>query len=81
MAARAKNVPLPGSHRTAPARSRVIGPVHPDQRVEVTIRLRPRAVIPAKVRSDATTGRSHKERRYLTRNQLSAKHGALCRRG
>ena len=46
--------------------SRLIGPVHPDEHIEVTMRLRPRAAIPAKVRSEATIPLSHKSRRYLT---------------
>jgi len=76
MSSKAKNVPLGGSHRTSPAGSRLIGPVHPDEQVEVTIRLRPRAAIPPQVKADLTTGRSHKDRRYMTRAELSANHGA-----
>ncbi len=76
MPSQAKKVPLAGSHRTAATGSAVIGPAHADERVEVTLRLRPRAAIPSKVRSEATTTRSHKARQYLTRDQLSANHGA-----
>jgi len=76
MSSKAKNVPLEGSHRIAHPGSRVIGPVHPDEQVEVTIRLRPRAAIPPQVSADATAGRSHKKRPYLTRAELTANHGA-----
>ena len=56
--------------------SRRLGPVHPDQHIEVTLRLRPRAGISAKVRSEATNPLSHKSRRYLTREEFTANHGA-----
>ena len=75
MSSQAKKVPLAGSHRIEAAGSAVIGPAHSGERVEVTLRLRPRAAIPSQVRSAATTARSHKERQYLTRDQLSASHG------
>ncbi len=76
MSTQAKHVPLAGSHRNAVPGSTVIGPAHPDQRIEVTVRLRARAAIPHSVRMDATAER-HGERRYLTREQLAADHGAL----
>ena len=56
--------------------SSVVGPAHPDQRIEVTVRLRARAPIPQAVRSDATAARHPHERRYLTREQFAADHGA-----
>jgi kumamolisin len=76
MASQAKNVQLAGSHRTAVAGSRPIGPSHPDERLEVTVRLRPRAPLSSKVKTDATSARSSKGRNYLTREQLAAVHGA-----
>ena len=54
----------------------MIGPAHPDEQIEVTIRLRPRAGISSKVRSDATSPLSHKKRHYLTRDEYHANHGA-----
>ena len=54
MATQSKHVPLEGSHRLSVRGSRRLGPAHPDQHIEVTIRLRPSREIPAKVRSDAT---------------------------
>ena len=50
MASQGKNVQLAGSHRAAVAGSRLVGPAHADERVEVTVRLRPRAAIPSKVK-------------------------------
>jgi len=76
MSSQAKNVQLAGSHRAALAGSRSIGPAHPEERFEVTVRLRPRAALPSKVKSDATAARSLKGRNYLTREQLAAAHGA-----
>ena len=42
MASHAKQVQLPGSQKAAAAGSTVIGPSHPDQHIEVTLRIRPR---------------------------------------
>jgi kumamolisin len=78
MPTQSKLVSLPGSHRDAVPGSNVIGPAHPHQRIEVTLRLRPRAVIPPGVRSAATDTRPTGKRRYLTREQLAADHGAAA---
>jgi kumamolisin len=76
MAAQSKRTPLKGSHRHTLEGSSLIGPSHPDEHIEVTLRLRPRAPIPASVRSDATIPISHKSRRYLTHDEYVANHGA-----
>jgi kumamolisin len=76
MANQAKRVPLEGSHRLSVRGSRRLGPVHPDQHIEVTVRLRPRTEISAQVRSDVTNPHSHKTRRYLTHDEFTANHGA-----
>ena len=76
MAKQSKHVPLEGSHRLSVPGSRRLGPVHPDQHIEVTIRLRPRAEISAQVRADVTNPRSHKTRRYLSHDEFAANHGA-----
>jgi kumamolisin len=68
-------IPLKGSHRTAVSGSSIVGPAHPDQRIEVTIRLRPRQKISAN-RWSAATGASIKDRTYLTREQVAAERGA-----
>ena len=46
--------PLPGSHRLALRGSRRVGPAKADERIEVTVRLRPREEISSKARSDTT---------------------------
>ena len=43
MSTNSKHVSLAGSHRNAVLGSSVIGPVHPHERIEVTVRIRPRA--------------------------------------
>ena len=76
MSTQAKHVPLPGSHcKTVPGSS-VIEPAHPNQRIEVTVRLRARAPIPQSVRSQATAAPHPQQRQYLTREQLASDHGA-----
>ena len=76
MPSQAKKVPLAGSYYTPVAGSHVIGPAHPDQRIEVTVQVRPRAAISPGVRSQATSAGSIEARRYLTREQLAADYGA-----
>ncbi len=41
MATQTQRVPLEGSHRLAIRGSRRLGAVHPDEQIEVTLRLRP----------------------------------------
>ncbi len=79
MATSSNVVPLNGSERTIVPGSKVIGPVHPDERVEVTVRLRPRAPISAAAWAEATAAPPIKNRKYLTREQLARQHGAVAR--
>ncbi|MFL6697598.1 MAG: protease pro-enzyme activation domain-containing protein [Vitreoscilla sp.] len=63
---------LPGSERQPLAGARAIGPVRPDERIEVTLRVRPKAPI-AQAQPDDT----HPARRsYLTREEFADAHGA-----
>jgi kumamolisin len=71
-----KSVSLSGSHRNAVPGSRVIGPSHPHQRIEVTVRARARADIPQGLRADATSAGPTSQRTYLTRDQLTADYGS-----
>ncbi|MFL6680689.1 MAG: protease pro-enzyme activation domain-containing protein, partial [Burkholderiaceae bacterium] len=68
---------IPGSERQALEGAQAIGPARPDERIEVTLRLR--AKIPAAqalsasgLADDAHPG----QRKYLTRAQFAAAHGA-----
>jgi kumamolisin len=56
--------------------SQVLGPVHPEEQVEVTVRLRRRAPLSAAVQSKTMAAQSPKQRHYLTREQLAQAHGA-----
>ncbi len=76
MVSHAKRVPLDGSHRPLVDGSQVIGPLHPDERIEVTIRIRPRAAISPETRSLATSYGPASSRSYLTHDQMAALHGA-----
>jgi kumamolisin len=76
MAAPANRVPVPGSEIDPVPGSQVVGPVHPDERIEVTVRLRPRAALPADVRARTMHAGPPESRDYLSREQLAADHGA-----
>jgi kumamolisin len=66
-------VPIPGSVRRAMRNSKVTGPARPDERLEVTVRLRRRSPLPPQL----VEGTHHpKTRTYLTHAQLTAQHGA-----
>ena len=78
MAAQMKKVELAGSHRAKLPNSQVLGPVSPEERVEVTVRLRPRAPIPSGAHSAPHAVRSPKNRQYMTRKQLADAHGATA---
>jgi kumamolisin len=76
MAVPANMVPLPGSQVDPVPGARLIGPVHPDERIEVTVRVRPRAALPATIKARTTQAGPPEARDYLTREQLAADHGA-----
>ncbi len=66
-------VPIPGSIRLAMRGSKSLGPARPDERFEVTVRLRRRAPLPALMLEGTLHPRA---RTYLTHDQLTAQHGA-----
>ncbi len=76
MPTQTQRVPLQGSHRLAIRGSRRLGAVHPDQQIEVTLRLRPRTGISPETHAEATIPLSHKNRRYLTHDEYVTNHGA-----
>ena len=69
---------LPGTERTALAGARPVGEVAPEERIEVSVRLRPRAAPQglAGGTSDALDDRLPAQRTYLSRDEYAAKHGA-----
>ncbi|MGP0063142.1 MAG: protease pro-enzyme activation domain-containing protein [Isosphaeraceae bacterium] len=71
-----KHVELAGSHRSPMPGSNRIGPMNPEERVEVTVRLRPRTPLTEAAHPKAFTARSVKGRHYLTHKQFADTHGA-----
>ena len=72
-------VTVPGSERVAVAGARAAGAVQPEERIEVSIRLRPKAGVASRAGrggSQALTAALPAERSYLTREQFAAEHGA-----
>lgn len=70
---------IPGSERTQVAGARHVGAVHPDERLEVTVRLRPKAPLPSPTSADAGGALADvlpAQRHYLTRDEFAAAHGA-----
>ncbi len=68
---------VPGSERTAPTGARIVAEVDPKQLLTITVRIR-RPVDNDQLRSEALalSQRAPGERRYLTRTEFAAKHGA-----
>ncbi len=60
--------PLPGAH--------AVGPILKDERFEVTLLLRPRASLNGLLASSATRDQLPKNRRYMSREEYDAAHGA-----
>ncbi|MGP0069946.1 MAG: protease pro-enzyme activation domain-containing protein [Isosphaeraceae bacterium] len=75
MTALAKKVSLSGSHRNPVPGSHAIGPIHPEERIEVTVRLRPRATIAGDAKLQTQLAQAPRHRVYLTHDQMAANHG------
>ena len=68
---------IPGSERHALEGAKAIGPARPDERIEVTLRLRPKAPVAHALAANGADDDSHPgQRKYLTREQFAASHGA-----
>jgi len=67
---------LPGSERQPLEGARAIGPARPDERIEVTLRLRPRTPIAQAFAANGAGNDTHPgQRRYLSREEFAASHG------
>jgi kumamolisin len=66
-------VPLSGSERHAVPGARVVSAAPPDERLEVTVRLRRRQPLPSPM---ALGAQKTAKRKYLTHAELEARHGA-----
>ena len=68
---------IPGSERHALEGAKAIGPTRPDERIEVTLRLRPKTPIAHALAAAGADDDTHPgQRKYLTRAQFAASHGA-----
>ncbi len=68
---------IPGSDRLALEGATVVGPARPDERIEVTLRLRAKTPIAHALTASGAGGDTHPgARQYLTREQFAASHGA-----
>ena len=68
---------IPGSERHALEGAKAIGPARPDERLEVTLRLRAKTPIAHALAATGAGADTHPgQRRYLTREQFAASHGA-----
>jgi kumamolisin len=69
-------VPVPGSERLPLVGSRAVGPVDPNQLIEVTIRLRRAGSDDLESRIKEMANQLPSERHYLTTEELETDHGA-----
>ena len=65
-----------GSDRTPVPGARAVGPVAADERLEVTVRLRPKTALQSLAATGALEDQPPKERRYLSREAYVETHGA-----
>jgi kumamolisin len=68
--------PIRGSERAPVAGAHPVGPTAPDERIEVTVRVRRRSAGASLGAGQAMGGSLPRERRYLSRAELAATHGA-----
>jgi len=68
---------IPGSDRQALEGARAVGPARPDERIEVTLRLRAKTAVAHALGAGGAGDDTHPgQRKYLTREQFAAAHGA-----
>lgn len=73
MPTKSRRVRVPGSDRKPVVGAQVVGPAASEERLEVTVRVRPRVTLPSLERLGT---RLPLERRHLTREEHEARHGA-----
>ena len=76
MATTPKRYIVPGSERAAVAGARVIGPANPQERIDVTLRLRPKTSLQNMAQSAVQADVLPAQRTYLSREQYAGSHGA-----
>ena len=68
---------IPGSERHALEGAEPIGPARPDERIDVTLRLRAKTPVAHALAASGVADDTHPgQRKYLTREQFAAAHGA-----
>ena len=68
---------IPGSERQALEGAKAIGPARPDERIEVTLRLRAKAPVAHALTATGASDDTHPaQRKYMTREEFAAAHGA-----
>ncbi len=71
-----KRVEVPGSERAPIPGAQSVGPVAADERLEVTLRLRPKQALASLAATGALDDVKPAERRYLSREAYAESHGA-----
>src|SRR2546422_310742 len=69
-------VVIQGSHKTPLKGAKLTGKLDPNERLEVTVRVRPRAALAASTEFAALTGSPPAQRRPLSREEFAARFGA-----
>ena len=67
---------IAGSEREPLPGARSVGAVRSDERIEVTLRLRPKAPLTTLAPRDLSSDKAPADRKYLTRDEYAASHGA-----
>jgi kumamolisin len=68
---------IPGSERQPLDGAQLVGPARPDERIEVTLRLRPKTPLSHALTTTRAADDTHPtRRRYLSREEFAASHGA-----
>ncbi len=67
---------IPGSERTIMPGAKAVGDVTPDERFEVTVRLRSKAPLRSLANGDVYDDKQPAQRQYLSRDEYAAGHGA-----
>lgn len=70
------HVAVPGSARTALPGAKVVGDVDPQERIAVTVRVRPRVASVRRVSAAEIGAQLPRERQYLSREEFAATRGA-----
>ena len=76
MSAKAGYVTLPGSERHPLSEASVTSPTDPHERLEVTVRVRPRQPLPASDEMAAMAAQLPSERRYMSAEEYGQQYGA-----